>query len=249
MGRGKFLRAFSMICLLCGWLLLFGVALPSSYGDEGEKEKAFSLVASNERLDVVIGQISRASGYEITVNEGWRSRIVSARLENVTLEEALRLVIEELGRPSHLLVYDRGKKKVEIVLLSTPGAKAEFTGKGEPTAPQREQRQVVMPAPEGSKPVLRPSLRRMRERPQRPVVSQGRTAEQAKPDEAGVDASPEKKGPPDPEVEVGDAPGEGTESPEGDEATQEARGERKAAPLTPRRPAGGAPEKPDSSGP
>jgi hypothetical protein len=216
---------------------------------DGENESVFSLDVNNERLDDVLDRISKASGYEITVNEGWRSKTVSARLENVTLEEGLKAIMEELGRPSYLLIYDKEKKRIEIVLVPASSSTSESARKVEPSAPLRRQQQAVLPNLERGNPVTRPSSRRIRERPARPTASPEKTLDHSGPEKGGADSVSEKKGPLETEPEVGEAPGESPDSPEREDVTPESRVEMKAMPQT----RGSAPEapegKPDSSGP
>jgi hypothetical protein len=236
MARLKFLTIFWILGLLHGWLAIHGLTLPLCWGADSENGTVFSLAVDNERLDGVLEKISKATGYEITVNEGWRSKTVSARLDNVTLEEGLKVILEELGRPSHLLIYDKGRKRVEIVLLTAPSSKSEATAKVEPSAPLRLQRQMAPPSLERAKPVARPSLRRIRERPPRPPVAPEKTSDRAVPEESGPDSVTEKKGPSDTETEVDEPPGEGPDSTQQEEMTPQTKPETKAIPGPRRRP-------------
>jgi hypothetical protein len=248
MARVKFLTILWISGLLHGSLVLHGVTLPLCWGAEMENGVVFSLAVNNERLDDVLEKISKVSGYEITVNEGWRSKTVSARLENVTLEEGLKVIMEELGRPNHLLIYDRGRKRIEIVLLTASPSKSESTTKVELPASLSRQKQIVPPTPERSKSVARPSLRRIRERSLRPPVPPEKTSDRAVPEEE-ADLVTDRKGPPDTETEAGEPPGEEPDSTERDEMTPETRSETKAIPQTRRRPVEAPEEKRDSSRP
>jgi hypothetical protein len=249
MERAKIMRFLCILGVLQGLLVLCGLTLPLGWASDGENESVFSLDVNNERLDDVLARISKASGYEISVNEGWRSKTVSARLENVTLEEGLKAIMEELGRPSYLLVYDKEKKRIEIVLVPASTSAAESARKVEPSAPLRRQQQAVLPTPERGNPVTRPSLRRIRERPARPTASPEKALDHSGSEEGGAGSVSEKKGPQDTEPEVGEAPGGSADSPEREDVTPETRLEMKATPQTRGR-APEAPEgKPDSSGP
>jgi hypothetical protein len=236
MARLKFLTVFWISGLVCGWLATHGLTLPLCWGADRESRTVFSLAVNNERLDGVLDKISKATGYEITVNEGWRSRTVSARLDNVTLEEGLKVILEELGRPSHLLIYDKGKKRVEIVLLAAPSSRSEAAAKVEPSAPLRFRRQTAPPASERAKPVTRPSLRRIRERPPRAPLPPEKTSDRVGPEESGQDPFSVKKGPPDTETEVDEPPGEGPDSTQPEEMTPQTKPEAKAIPEPRRRP-------------
>lgn len=249
MRRVKILTILWITGVLHGSLALYGITPPLGWAADGENESVFSLDVNNERLDNVLDRISKASGYEITVNEGWRSKTVSARLENVTLEEGLKAIMEELGRPSYVLIYDKERKRIEIVLVPASSSKSESARKIEPSAPLRRQQQAVVPTQERGKPVARPSLRRIRERSAKPTASPEKTLDHPGPEEGGAESVSEKKGLPDSEPEVGEAPGEAPDSPESEDMTPETRPERKAIPQMRRR-APEAPERnPDSSGP
>jgi hypothetical protein len=241
MARLKFLTIFWISGLLYGWLATHALTLPSCWGSDRESRTVFSLIVNNERLDGVLEKISKATGYEITVNEGWRSRTVSAQLDNVTLEEGLKVILEELGRPSHLLIYDKGRKRVEIVLLTAPSSKSEATARVEPPAPLRLQRHMTPPALERAKPVTRPSLRRIRERPPGPPVPPEKTLDRTGPEESGQDPVNDKQGPPDTDTEVDEPPGEGPDSTQPEEMTPQTKPETRAIPG-PRRRSVEAPE-------
>jgi hypothetical protein len=237
----KILRILFISGILHGSLVFCGLALPLGWAGEGQNDSVFSLDVSNERLNDVLDRISKASGYEITVNEGWRSKIISVRLENVTLEEGLKAIMEELGRPSYLLIYDKERKRIEIVLVPASSSKSESARKVEPSAPLGRQRQAVLPTQERAKPVARPSLRRTRERSTEPTASQEKTLDHPGLEESGADSVSEKKGLPRTEPEVGGESPEAPDSPEHEDMTPETQPERKAIPQTRRR-APGAPE-------
>jgi hypothetical protein len=161
--KWKGLRPAWFLSLSFGWAILWGLAPLLCAGAEvGSKPVPFSLSASNERLDAVLEKISKASGYTITVNEGWRNKVITLRLENVTVEEGLKSLIDALGRPSHLLLYDQTQKKIEIVMI--PGA----SGFSEPSTRAEQQprplRQITPPSPERANPQVRPTPRRTRQR-------------------------------------------------------------------------------------
>jgi hypothetical protein len=249
MGKLKILTILWISGVLHGWLVLYGLTLPLGWAADGKNEPVFSLDVSDERLDDVLDKISKASGYEITVNEGWRSKTVSARLENVTLEEGLKAIMGQLGRPSYLMIYDKERKRIEIVLVPASSSKSESARKVEPSAPLRRQQQPVLPTQERGRPMARPSPRRIRETPAKATASPEKTLDHHGPEESGGDSVSEKKGPLDTQPEVGEAPGEAPDSPEREDMTPETRPERKAIPQT-RRMAPEAPEgNPDSSRP
>jgi hypothetical protein len=247
--RVKILGILWIFGLLLVMLALYGLTLPLGWAAERENQSVFSLDVNNEPLDDVLHRISKASGYEITVNEGWRGKTVSARLENVTLEEALKAIMEELGRPSYLLVYDKEKKRIEIVLVPASSLTPESARKVEPSAPLRRQQQALPPTLERGNPVTRPSPRRIRERTPGPTASPQKTLDHTGPAKGGADSVSENRRPPDTEPELGEPPAESPDSPEREDVTPETRLEMKAMPqrrgIAPESPEG----KPESSGP
>ena len=95
------------------------VLLPCRGADKGPKGPVFSLDIKNKPLNHVLEHISRETGYEITVNEAWASTPLTATLNNVTVEDGLKKVIETLGRLSYLIITHKESKKIEILLISS----------------------------------------------------------------------------------------------------------------------------------
>jgi hypothetical protein len=154
-----------------GWFLVlcFGIALLGDLeprlcfgAEKGSRNLPFSLSATSEPLDAVLEKISKASGYKITINEGWKNKAVTVRLENVTVEEGLKTLIEALGRPSHLLMFDESQKKIEIVMIPGTSGASDSSSRLEP--PARTPRQIGPSSPERTRPPVRTIPRRTRQR-------------------------------------------------------------------------------------
>jgi len=232
----KALRLAWFLSLFFGWAILSGLAPLLCAGAEiGSKSIPFSLSASNERLDVVLERISKASGYTIAINEGWRNKVITVRLENVTVEEGLKSLIDALGRPSHLLLYDRTQKKIEIVMI--PGASGSSEPSARPEPQPRPLRQIGPSGPERTSPQVRPIPRRTRQR----VIPPPSPPEEVQ--EPGREDVPIVQ--PEAETKPGEAPVEISDSPE--EATPDSK--KKGGPERKRKPADSSEDKSTSSGP
>jgi hypothetical protein len=234
--NGKGLRLAWCLSLSFGWTILWGLAPLLCAGAEvSSKHAPFSLSASNERLDAVLEKISKASGYAITINEGWRNKVVTVRLENVTVEEGVKSLIDALGRPSHLLLYDRTQKKIEIVMIPGGFGSSESSTRSEP--PSRPLRQIGPSSPERTTPQVRPVPRRTRQR----VMPPPSPPEEIQ--EPGREEVPVVQ--PEADTKTGEAPGETPDSPE--EATPDSK--LKGGPERKRRPADSSEDKSAVSGP
>ncbi len=178
---------------------------PFCVGEEkSPRNVVFSLSASSERLDAVLEKISKASGYSITVNEGWRSKVVTVRLENVTVDEGLKILIDALGKPSHLLLYDETHRKIEMVMVPGSLSSSESTGRAE--SPTRPVRQIGPVGPEGRNPTARTYPRRTRPRVLQPPSAPEELQEQGREEIPAGQAEAENK--------AGDTSSETAESPE-----------------------------------
>jgi hypothetical protein len=102
-----------MVLLFC--LGLNGPRLLPSEAKESNAERPIvSLDAKNQPLRGVLETISKAVGYEITVNEGWANMVLTVRIDGLELENALKRIIAALGNPSYSILTDREKRKTEI---------------------------------------------------------------------------------------------------------------------------------------
>ena len=91
---------------LCVLILGFGMhspALPS--GD------SINLKYDGQALSDVMKRVSEASGFTIVVNGHGRDAIVSGKIENLPLEEAVRMI---LRRFSSTVVWDEKNRKIMI---------------------------------------------------------------------------------------------------------------------------------------
>lgn len=246
----KFSPILGMLILCHVWVLFWGLTGTFCYGaNKDSKSAVFSLSVYNERLAEVLEKVSKASGYKITINEGWRNKTVSVRLENVTAEEGLKSIIEALGRPSHLMLFDQASKRIEIVMISGPLPATEQSMKVEQAAPYRGQKQIGPVGSGRSSAAARSSVRRIRERPLRsPVLPEDGPDQPEKRQEIPTDMKPQKKGSSDMDSKAGEASGEILDSPDSEELTPETRTEGKEVSQRRRRPPLSNEENPDSAG-
>lgn len=222
------------------WGMVFGLALfwvltplLCNGAEKGSKKVAFSVSASNERLDAVLEKISNASGYRISINEGWRNKAVTLRLENVTVEEGVKTLIEALGRPSHLLLYDEKQKKIEIVMIPGASGGSDSSARAETGLP-RTPRQIGPSSPARVSPPTRAIPRRTRQR----VIPPPSAPEEVQ--QPQQEETPKEQ--PEADTKAGDAPDESPDSPE--EVTPDSK--QKGGAERKRRPADSLEDKPAS---
>jgi len=222
--------------LAFGWAILWSLTPLFCVGaEEGSRSVPFSLSASNERLDAVLEKISKASGYTITVNEGWRNKVLTVHMENVTVEEGLKTLIDALGRPSHLLLYDQTQKKIDIVMIPGASGSSDPSVRSEPQP--RPLRQIGPSNPERTSPQVRPIPRRTRQRAVQPPSAPEEVQEPGREEIPVVQ--------PEADTKAGESPGETPESP--DEATPDSK--HKGGADRKRKPSDSSEDKSASSGP
>jgi len=222
--------------LTFGWAILWSLTPLISVGAEkGSRNAPFSLSASNERLDSVLEKISKASGYTITVNEGWRNKVITVRLENVTVEEGLKTLIDALGRPSHVLLYDQTQKKIDIVMIPGASGASDPSARSEPQP--RPLRQIGPSSSERASPQVRPIPRRTRQRAVQPPSAPEEVQE------PGREEIPAAQ--PEADTKAGESPAETPESPE--EAAPDSK--QKGGADRKRKPADSLEDKSGSAGP
>lgn len=84
-----------------------------------------SLSLEKETMESALNRISRIVGYEITVSPDWANKVISIVLQNCRFEESLAKVIVAAGNPSHALIFDEQKKRIEILILGPARLGAE----------------------------------------------------------------------------------------------------------------------------
>ena len=117
--RQAFIGGLIFLLILVGGIISTDLAI-TSFGSQQEGElPVISLSAKEEPLRKVLDKISRASGYEITLNGESGDLPVSVMFENTTLGEALKRVLRGLN---YVAVWDQGDKKISLTIYDPGGA-------------------------------------------------------------------------------------------------------------------------------
>jgi hypothetical protein len=85
-----------------------------------------SLDVKNEPLRGVLEKMSVSAGHEISVSEDWANVPLTIRFDSVKLEKALNQIVAALGKPSHVILTDKQKKKTEILIFADPPGRVEI---------------------------------------------------------------------------------------------------------------------------
>jgi len=67
------------------------------------------------KFSVMLDRISTSTGYEIELVGAWPDGAVNSKMQGLTLEAGLKLIIKELGVTNHALILDNDAKKIRIV--------------------------------------------------------------------------------------------------------------------------------------
>ena len=117
--RQAFSSGLIFLLILAGGIISTGLAI-TSFGSQKEGElPVVSLSAKEEPLRKVLDKISRASGYEITLNGESGDLPVSVTFKNAALGEALKRVLRDLN---YVAVWDQGDKKISLTIYDPGGA-------------------------------------------------------------------------------------------------------------------------------
>ena len=101
------------------FILLFGVgilatnlfSMPSWAYETRSEPAVFSLDVKDEALKVVLGKITKLTGYTIRVNEKWADLPITASMQNVTIEEALKKILD-----NYALIIENTQKYISIFI-------------------------------------------------------------------------------------------------------------------------------------
>jgi hypothetical protein len=102
------------VLYLLGAISIILIVFPCFGVETGHSEPIFSLTVKNQPLIQALNNISRITGYKITVSKGWGNRQLTADLQDVTLEEGLKKIIRLIGNPNHTIVNDEKGKSIDI---------------------------------------------------------------------------------------------------------------------------------------
>ena len=118
----RYLGVFLLICL--GAISTIFSPMPCTGSESGEKLATFSLEVDQQPLGEVLQEISKATGYEITVDKEYAKQPITVSLKNVTVEEGLRRI---LGKLSRYLVIDEAEKKISVRIVDAEVRKTTAT--------------------------------------------------------------------------------------------------------------------------
>ena len=112
-----FIGVLIFFLILVGGIISTGLAI-TSFGSQKEGElPVVSLSAKEEPLRKVLDKISRASGYEITLNGESGDLPISVTFKNAALGEALKRVLRDLN---YTAIWDKRDKKISLTIYD-PG--------------------------------------------------------------------------------------------------------------------------------
>ena len=109
-------RYLGVLPLLCLVSMIPTILSPNPCGgsDSGEERATFSLEADQQALGEVLQQISKTTGYEITIDSEYAKQPITVSLKNVTVEQGLRRI---LGKLSRYMVIDEAEKKISVRIV------------------------------------------------------------------------------------------------------------------------------------
>ena len=115
MRSGLFSYLLVFFLLSPGGMILTVLSPNPCLGSEsGEEPTVFSLDVDEMPLGEVLQQISKATGYEITIEPEYANLPITVSLKNVTVEEGLRRI---LGKLSRYMVIDEAEKKISVRIV------------------------------------------------------------------------------------------------------------------------------------
>lgn len=109
-----------LLCLV-GLIAASQMVNPSAASDRYSESAAVSLDVHNEPLGVVLESISNATGRRILVMPAWADLPVTARLNGVSVEEALKRLLKGF---SYALVVDEKGEEISIDVRGFPSNRA-----------------------------------------------------------------------------------------------------------------------------
>ncbi len=97
----------------------FFIINPSFAAVNSSKEPVVTVTAKNEPLKMVLNKISKATGYNIEITEGWKSKPITVDIQGMTLDDSLKKIIWGLVKPDTPIERLNDKKKIIIQIYQT----------------------------------------------------------------------------------------------------------------------------------
>jgi hypothetical protein len=109
----NFEKALSYTLLLIISLLCFHVdIIQQAIGSESQNEPLISLKVKNKPLGDVLKIITLDTGFKFELNGEWRTYPVHASIENMPLDQGLKLILRKLN---HAIIY-KSDKSIKILI-------------------------------------------------------------------------------------------------------------------------------------
>ena len=134
--------AFHIYLLLTMLFLMSPIA--SQAGNKTHSgDELISLTAKEEPLADVLKKISMSTGYEIILDDNWRSYPVTVSLEEIPLNRGLKRILKDLN---NAIVYV-SSKKIEIIIYDKISHERESSASSNEKASNSPNRSYHPPAP------------------------------------------------------------------------------------------------------
>ena len=117
---------FILLLVLTGMLFAFSPCYPSiSWSSDSTTETTFSLNVEDEPIGEVVEKISKATGYEITIDPEYAKLPITMSFKNVTVDVALRRIF---GKLSKYMIINDAEKKISLSVVDA-GKNKDGAGK------------------------------------------------------------------------------------------------------------------------
>lgn len=109
------MKTFSCL-ILCVLLLSIGDGVMQT---AAAQDQVISLTVSNQPLGQVLETLADSSGVQFTLNEQWKNHLVSAAIENQTLEHVLKRLLRNLN---HTVIWESDRTVAIMIYSKAAGA-------------------------------------------------------------------------------------------------------------------------------
>ena len=135
-----FVLIFSLLCFLTD-------IVQQAIGAESQDEPHISLKVNNQPLSDVLKIITSDTGYRFKLNGDWSDYPVNASFENISLNRALKIILQGLN---HVIIYE-SNKSIKIVVYGKVDSDKTGSYSTQPFSSQIQNNQPeVIPSSESS---------------------------------------------------------------------------------------------------
>ena len=103
--------ALIILVFLATFSLLSPISL-SAANETDAGDELISLTVKDEPLEDVLYKVSKATGYDISLDNKWQNYLVTASLEKVSLHKGLIQILRDLN---YVIIYD-SDQKIKIII-------------------------------------------------------------------------------------------------------------------------------------